>query len=126
MSLVLHRFILHGPIGLAYNRAFYAHTKDFKFLDQLVSKVPKTGKISAENNLAPSFFHQDVWILRDNYHYMNPDYIVFDARDGQNPSNYLGIKDMKVLLSKIQKDKSYAMYYHNGDQYIFKRLKSKQ
>ncbi len=121
VSIFLHRFILHGPIGLAYNPIFYKHTQDFKFLDTLVSKVPKNVRVSAQNNLTPSFFHQDVWILRDNYQYMNPEYIVIDAHDGQNPANYLGIKDLKILKDQILKDKKYVVYYHEGDQYIFKK-----
>ena len=121
-SLILHRFIFHGPLGLAYNPVFYAHTNDFKFLDKLVSKVPRNARISAQNNLTPPFFHQEVWILRDNYRYMNPDYIVIDARDGQNPTNYLGISDIKVLKDKINGDKRYKIFYHDGDQYIFRKI----
>lgn len=121
ISLFLYRFIFHGPIGLAYNPAFYAHTKDFKFLNTLVSKVPKNVSVSAQNNLTPPFFHQDVWILRENYRYMNPEYIVIDARDGQNPSNYLGIRNIKSLTDTIIKDKKYSLFYHEGDQFIFKR-----
>lgn len=120
-SLFLHRFILHGPIRLAYNPIFYKHTQDFKFLDKLVSKVPKNVRISTQNNLTPPFFHQEVWILRDNYQYMNPEYIVVDTRDGQNPANYLGIRDIKKLAEIISKDKRYTIFYHQGDQFIFKR-----
>ena len=53
---------------------------------------------------------------------MNPEYIVIDTRDGQNPANYLGIKDVKVLKETIMKDKRYRIYYNEGDQYIFKRI----
>ncbi len=121
ISLFLYRFIFHGSIGLSYNPAFYAHTKNFKFLDSLVSKVPKNVRVSAQNNLTPPFFHQEVWILRENYHYMKPEYIVIDARDGQNPANYLGIKDIKALKDKIIKENKYSVYYQEGDQYIFRR-----
>lgn len=121
VTLFLHRFVLRGPLGLAYNPAFYAHTKNFVYLDTLVSKVPPTGRIAAQNNLTPPFFHRDVRILRDNYSLHNPDYIVIDAHDGQKITNYLGIKDIKVLLQKIQKDRRYRVYYAQGDQYIFKR-----
>ncbi len=121
IGLILYRIVFHGPLGLAYNKEFYRHTKDFGFLDKLIKHVPEKGSVAAQNNLTPPFFHRTVYILRDNYTLYNPDYIVIDARDGQNPNNYLGIKDIKLLVNKIQKDKKYKNIYHDGDQYIFKK-----
>ncbi len=120
-SLFLYRIVFHGPMGLSYNKAFYDHTKDFKFLDDLVNKVPSRGRISAQNNLTPAFFERDIFILRDIYTYMDPDYIVLDSHDGQNPNNYLGVNDIKSLKEKIKKDNKYTLFYQNGDQYIFKK-----
>lgn len=120
-SFGLYRFVLHGPLGLAYHPAFYKHTKDFSFLDKMIAKVPANASVLAQNNLASRFLHQNVWILRENYKKYNADYILFDIRDGQNPSNYLGMKDPKKLFETIKKDKDYILFYHQGDQYIFKK-----
>ena len=53
---------------------------------------------------------------------MNPEYIVIDTHDGQNPANYLGIRDIKKLKDMILKDNRYKVYYQSGDQYIFKKI----
>ena len=121
IGLFLYRVIFHGPLGLAYNMAFYGHTNDFVFLDKLIENVPEQGSVAAQNNLTPSFFHREIYILRDNYNLHDPDLIVIDARDGQNPNNYLGIKDIKKLVDKIKADKKYRTLYEEGDQYIFKK-----
>ncbi len=122
-GFILYRFIFHGPLGLAYHSAFYEHTKDFYFIDKMVKVVPKNAKVLAQNNLTLPFLHQDVWILRENYKIHNADYILIDIRDGQNPSNYLGINDLKKLFNTIKNDTNYKIIYHEGDQYVFKRKK---
>lgn len=120
-SLFLYRFVFHGPYGLAYNRAFYGHTKDFRYLDELIARIPKNASVLAQNNLASRFLHQQVWILRENYKTHRADYIIFDLRPGQNPVNFLGIENSEKLLEDIKKNKNYEMIYHEKEQYIFKR-----
>ena len=128
-TFFLHRFVLHGPLGLATNMAFYTHTKDFTFLNDLVKKVPPDVTVMTQNNLASHFTHQDVRLLRDkcktcveeHYRSVMPDLIVIDNRDGQNPNNYYGVGDMKKILKSLQKDKDYKLFYHQGEQYIYKR-----
>lgn len=122
-SFIIFRFILHGPFLLAINPAFYRHTNDFEFLNKMIRMVPKNAKVVAQNNLASRFLHQDVWILRNNYSQYNPDYILLDFRPGQNVNNYLGIKeeDRKKLLNDILGNSDYAIVYHQGDQYVFKK-----
>ena len=86
VSIWFYRFYFHGPMGLAVNPAFYAHTKDFKFLREVVEVVPKNSSVSAQNNIASMFLHnKEVSILRDDYWRNNPEYIVLDRREGQNP-----------------------------------------
>ena len=122
ISVILYQFILHGPIALAYNPIFYQHTKDFYFLDRMVKKVPAGKSVSAQNNLTLPFLHQkEIWILTDDYKKHQSEYILLDVRDGQNPSNYLGINDPNKLLQKIKTDNNYSVFYHQGDQYVFKR-----
>ena len=57
------RVVLHGPFALAYNKAFYTHTKDFDFLNDVVRLVPKNSTIMTQNNLASHFTHQKIWLL---------------------------------------------------------------
>ena len=123
ISFFLYRFVFHGPLGLAYNPAFYSHTKNFAFIDTMVKVVPKNTRVLAQNNLTLPFLHNDVWILRENYKKYNADYIVLYVRNGQNPSNYLGISDLNKLLNTIKNDFNYVIIYHEGDQYVFKRKK---
>jgi len=127
-ALFLHQFKLHGPLGLSYNPAFYAHTKNFTFLDTLVSQVPRDVTVMAQNNLATRFTHQRVFLLRRNYWTDNPDYIVIDAREGQNPNNFFGIKDFRgtsdieALTEQITLDPAYKIVYRTEKQFVFKRI----
>ncbi len=122
-SFILYRFILHGPFMLASDPIFYKHTKNFVYLDELTARIPKNASVLAQNNLAAKFLHQEVWILRENYRQHKADYIIFDLRPGQSPTNFLGIENKEKLLENILKDKNYLLYYHQGYQYIFKRIK---
>jgi uncharacterized membrane protein len=128
-ALFLYRVVLHAPFGLAYNPRFYEHSADFQFLDTLVTKVPQHASVMAQNNLAIRFDHQQVWTLQsdqkkfipDYYVQKKPQYIVIDARQGQNPNNYFLVKDMGYLLEELKKDTNYLIVYQTSDQYIFKR-----
>jgi len=128
MVIYLHQFKLHGPLGLAYNPAFYAHTKNFGFLDALVAHVPKDATVMAQNNLATRFAHQPVYLLRKNYWDHAPDYIVIDSRDGQNPNNFFGIKDyrgvedVETIIRSLQSDPTYVAIYQTDRQFVFKRI----
>lgn len=120
-SLILYRFILHPAFGLAYHPVFYSHTKDFVYIDKLIAKIPKDHSIATQNNLASAFLHQDVRILREDYKRHSIDYILFDLRPGQNPNNFLGIKDPQKLLQTILHDPDYRVVYNESDQYIFRK-----
>ena len=122
-SLFFHRFLFHGPMGLAYHPAFYQNTKNHVFLKKLVEKIPPNVTVAAQNNLASHLMHQpEIWILRENYPIHKADYLILDLREGQNPSNTLGINNSDLLLKQIQHDTEYEVYFNEGDQYIFKRL----
>jgi len=127
VAIYLHQFKLHGPLGLAYNRAFYAHTKNFAFLDKLVLQVPKGATVMAQNNLATRFTRQTVYLLRKNYPDYRPDYIVIDARDGQNPNNFFGIKDyqgigdVEAIIATLQSDPLYETAYKTQKQFVFRK-----
>lgn len=128
-SVFLHQFKLHGPLGLAYNPAFYAHTKNFAFLDRLISQVPKNVSLITQNNLATRFSHQTVYLLRKNYWDYNADYIAIDAREGQNPNNFFGIKDyrgigdVEAIIAIIKEDPNYETIYQTDKQFVFRKIK---
>lgn len=118
-AVFLYRFKLHGPFGLAYNPDFYSHTKDFTFLENLISKVPTTASVMTQNNLAAHFTHQKVFLLRPNYKDFSPDFVVIDIRDGQNPNNLFGAKNVLGMIAKLQKDKQYSLVYKGDKQFVF-------
>ncbi|MEK7533000.1 MAG: DUF2079 domain-containing protein [Patescibacteria group bacterium] len=121
ISLYLHQFKLHGPLGLAYNPAFYAHTKNFTFLDDLIANVPKGTTVMTQNNIAPHMIHtHQVYLLRDVYEDFMPDYFVLDVRQGQNFNNFFGAK-IDVLRASLRKDPRYEIMYQTNEQMIYKR-----
>lgn len=128
-ALFLYRVKLHGPFGLSYNSAFYAHTKDFTFLNTLITAVPKDSYVMTQNNLASHFTHQKVELLRtrckgctlEYYQMRQPEYVVMDVHDGQTPNNFYGVEDMNKILGVIKKDNGYKVIFNKGDQYVFKR-----
>ncbi len=122
-AIVLYRFVLHGPLALAYNSAFYKHTKDFTFLNTLIEKVPKDAAVMTQNNLATRFTHQTVWLLRDSFGTYSPAYVVVDARSGQNPNNYFGMHDFYGTVNGLKQDPQYEILYKTDEQFIFRRKK---
>ncbi len=120
-ALILFRFVLHGPFGLSYNLDFYKHSNDFGFLNKMVEIVPKNATVMTQNNLATRFTHQKVWLLRRNYYYYNPDYILVDLRNGQNPNDFFGSKEYLKTVADIKKDLNYKVIYQTEEQLIFKR-----
>ncbi len=125
ISIYLYRFILHGPFALSYNGDFYKHSDDFQFLNELVKKVPVNASVVTQNNIAPHFTHnKNIFILRMNYEIFKADYIVIDARSGQNPNNFFGAADFNIerFLQKVTEDKNYKTIYKTDYQYIFRRI----
>lgn len=124
-AFILYRFILHGPFALAYNPAFYRHTKDLVFLNDLIKKIPANSSVMTHNNLAARFTHQQVWILRSDYEIYKPDYILIDNREGQNPNDFFGsLGSIADIIKTIQTDSHYKLTYNTEEQFIFKRVKN--
>ncbi len=122
-AFVLYRFILHGPFAMAYNPAFYKHTKDLTFLNDLVKKIPANSSIMTHNNLAAHFTHQQVWLLRSNYSDYKPGYILIDNRKGQNPNDFFGSpNNIDDIIVDIKRDLDYKLIYNTQEQFIFKRV----
>ncbi len=130
ISIFLYRFILRGPFALSYNKTFYEDTKQLQFLDKAIKLIPKNATIMTQNNIAPHFTHQKVYLLISDmklyrveyYTTKMPDYILIDNRSGQNPNDFFGVQDMKLLLSHLEKDKNYQQIDKNSGVLIFKRV----
>jgi len=77
----------------------------------------------AETNIAARIAYRGkVIMLRDNYDQFSPDYVVVDFREGQEPNNFFGV-DFPDFKSKIYNDPTYFIYYDQGEQVIFKKIK---
>lgn len=120
--LFFSTYILKSPGLLFFNKAFYAHTKNHAFLNNLVAQIPEDGLIMAQTNIAAKIANRDVVMLRDDYQLYNPDYIVIDTRAGQEPNNFLGIKSFDLLVKRLEIDASYDLFFNQGDQRIYKRV----
>ncbi len=122
VSAFLH-YRLRGPLALSYNPAFYRHTKNFRFLDDVVGRVPARATVMTQNNLAARFSHQTVWLFRRDYTGYMPDYVVFDLRTGQNPNNFFpqDYERLTFLRAKLLRDPLYEAVFLTDNQAVFKR-----
>lgn len=121
--IILHRFILRGPFGLAYNLDFYRHTARQGFMHDFINKIPKEGKIMTQNNIAVFFAHEDLYIL-DGYDYfkkISPDVVAIDLRPGQNTNNFwpMGENSLQELVVTIKQEKVYKALVDDGQRFIF-------
>lgn len=122
-SIFLYRFITHGPFALSYNPAFYQHTKDFEFLNKMVSLVPKNASVMTQNNIGPHLTHQTLWNLRMKYEELAPDYILIDTRPNQNANDFFGSSKNfrnEDFIEKVSGDKCYKTIYKTKYQFVFK------
>ena len=116
------------PIILGLIPDFYRNTKNFKFLNELVDQIPRQCSVMTQNNLLPHLTHnKKIWMLRKNYKSFSPDTIILDLRPGQNPSNFWPLKetDLLKIKKKLDKDKSYKLYYSTKEQFIYTKIGSR-
>lgn len=120
---VLHRFILHGPLGLIYNPVFFEQNQNVKYMDNFAANFPKGGLIMTQNNLAARLAHQDVKLLRKNYSLINPDYIILNLTPGQNPNSFFPLSYQEVLdiKERLLQDEMYKAVKFGSELYIFQR-----
>ena len=120
---VYHRFIYHGPFGLLTNRVFFKITKNMKFMDDFVDKIPREGKIMIQNNLAVRFTHDDLYLLASEKYLreVNPDVVALDFRPGQNINNFWPMTEVKMeeLSKTLLNDPGYDILYQEPHRYIF-------
>lgn len=127
-SIYYHRFSSsRGPLLLVFNSEFYKSTRTNSYLWKLVDEVPRDGKIMTQNHLGLAFAHDDVYqmtVSHDYFEKIDPKYVVFDLRDGQNPNNYTPISetDTKNLKELLLDSWNYKISLQRGSFYIFKKL----
>lgn len=119
-------YLYRGPLWLARNMAYFNNTNNFEYITDGLRTIPKTSTVAAQNNLAAYLTHnKDTHILRDNYQLYDPDYVVFEMRDGQRANNQSGISDIQKLNRVIQKDGAYILATKNQGLYIYKKKSMK-
>ncbi|MEI6327479.1 MAG: DUF2079 domain-containing protein [Candidatus Roizmanbacteria bacterium] len=123
LSISLISFYLYrGPLWLARNMAYFNNTKNFEYITEGLRTIPQTSTVAAQNNLAGYLTHnKDVHILRDAYTLHDPDYVVFEIRDGQRANNQSGISNILKLNRTIEKDPAYELAMKNQGLYIYKK-----
>lgn len=122
-TLVLHRFILRGPLGLFYNPAFYQQNEKTKYVDEFLKNVPREGVIYTQNSLAGRLSHQNVKTFRDDYKIIDPDHIVLNLTPGQTPNSFSPLRYESTIALKDQllKDPGYELKKYGEELYIFSR-----
>lgn len=123
--IIYHRFIYHGPLGLIYNKDFFKITRNMKFMDEFIERIPRKGKLMVQNNLAVRFTHNDLSLLLNPNHIreIDPQTVVLDFRPGQNANNYwpMTAESMKNLAATLSADPQYGILYNEGERYIFRK-----
>ncbi len=122
--LIYSRFIYHGPIDLFYNRAFYEQRKHVKYQDEFVAMFPKEGLVLTQNDLGARLTHgPDVRLLRKEYEYLNPDYVILNLTPGQNPNSYYpATYDIAVAIKDFYlSHPDYELKKGHNDQYLFSK-----
>ena len=92
------------------------------FLD----KVPNDGLVMTQNHLGLPLSNRDVIGLKNSpldVLTINPKYIVFDLRDGQNPNNYFPTNevDFRVTINTLLEENHYQILYNQSDRFILKK-----
>jgi uncharacterized membrane protein len=127
LVLILHRFILRGPLGLVYNRDFYKQRIGVAYVDNFITQIPKGGIIMTQNDLATRFTHNEVKLLRKNYKLISPDTIVLNLTPGQNPNSFfpLSENETRQLKDTLLKDKDYSLKKFADELYLFRKVSGK-
>lgn len=117
----LHRFWLRGPLQLAFNPAFYAQNQSVKYLADFSKQFPKSGVIMTQNDIAARLSHYDVYLLRENYIKLDPDYVILNLTPGQNGNSYhpIGLDKTLKLKNMLINDSKYDLKKYGEELYIF-------
>jgi uncharacterized membrane protein len=124
-ALILHRFILHGPLQLVFNHAFYQQIAHTQYVRDFETHFPKSGVVMTQNDLAARLTHTDVRLMRMHYQLINPDFIIMNLTPGQNPNSFtpLSSDDMKETKDLLLLDNNYSVQKYGDELYIFTKNK---
>jgi uncharacterized membrane protein len=120
--LIYSRFIYHGPIDLVFNKAFYEQRKSVIYQDDFVKLFPKKGLVLTQNDLGSRLTHgPDVRLIRKDFAYLNPDYVILNLTPGQNPNSYYPASlDIAIAVRDYYlADKNYTLTKVHDEQYLF-------
>lgn len=124
-TLILHRFILRGPLGLFYNPDFYKQNQYTKYVDEFLEKVPKEGVIYTQNSLAGRLAHYNVKTFRPDYKAISPDTVVLNLTPGQTLnafSPFRSFQDVNNLRDQLLRDPNYHLQKYGEELYIFTKI----
>lgn len=123
-SLILHRFILRGPLGLFYNPAFYKQSSGVEYMDKFLEKIPQEGIIYTQNDIAGRLSHLNVKTFRPDYRVINPDTVVLNLTPGQNPNAFSPLREDSVtkLKEELLEDPNYKLDKYGAELYIFRKI----
>lgn len=123
LTFFLHRFILHGPLGLFYNKAFYAATSQTSYLDNFISHIPTKGLIMMQNDIAVRLTHYHVTLLDTNFVVTKPNAIAINLTPGQNPNVYFPASPeiAEKIKDRLLQDGHYRLVKYGDGLYLFLR-----
>lgn len=121
--VVLHRFVLHGPLMLATHPVFYEQTKRNVFIANFVNQIPTEGLLMTQNNLAAHFTHEQVTLLNLNFATIKPDVVAIDIRPGQNANNFFPLRpfEVEMLVASLSAQPDYRLRKITDSQLLFLR-----
>lgn len=125
-ALFFAKKVTNSPIVLATNPTFWKELKPREDIFNSLNKVSKEESVAAQNNLLPYLSLRDDKLISisKGYRMKNPEIIVFDLSEGQNPNNFYPesydflVKEIKF----IEKSKNYKrINAGNENFYIYLR-----
>lgn len=123
ITLFLHRFILHGPLGLSYNPDFYHAAAKTKYLDNFIQHIPHKGLIMTQQDIAVRLTHENVTLLDTNFTVTKPDVIVLNLTPGLDPNVYFpaGLSVATKIKDRLLQDEHYHVIKYGDQLYLFVR-----
>ncbi len=115
-----------SPLLLTINQDFYKNTKKNEFLWDLIEAVPQNGSVMTQNHLGLPLSKQTTYMLAQDYKELlelQPDYLVYDLRDGQNQNNFFPTseKNWKQIIEQAISSGLYEEFFKKGSLYIVKK-----
>lgn len=119
--LFLHRFTLRGPLALGYNKVFYQQFAGSKYVRDFLNEIPRDGLVMTQNDLAVRFTHGKLMLISLDYKKYNPDIVILNLTQGQNPNSLypLGYSGATALKEMLVNDEDYVLKKYADELYLF-------